>query len=60
MICCFVKCKKLGSNAIAVATVVRGPRVITVISSKNKTNIYNVYIKLLESLYVKLILYIYI
>lgn len=38
MICCFVKFRKLGSNAIAVATVVRGPRVITVTSPKNKTN----------------------
>lgn len=36
MICCLVKCRKLGSSVIAVAIVVKGPRVTTVISPKNK------------------------
>lgn len=45
MICRFTKCRKLGSNAIAVAIVVRDPRVTIVISPTKIINELNIYIK---------------
>lgn len=50
MICRFTKCRKLGSNAIAVAIVVRDPRVTIVISSTKIINELNIYI--LKHIYV--------